>query len=64
MLTRRKGKIIFYKGTNLNTKETYVCDYCKRTMHLDAVIDFRVSVTSFDEHVTTFKKPSLFMTEN
>lgn len=58
------GKIEFYSGSNMNLKETYVCDYCKRTMVVKAFINFSTDVPQLDNpHVTKFKTSALTLDE-
>lgn len=60
----QQGKIEFHSGTNMDLKETYVCDYCKRTMHIKAFINFSVDVSQLDKtHITKFKTSSLTLEE-
>lgn len=61
------GKIINYLGNNMNTTETYYCDYCGRKFKVDANIKFFVDskTKNFKNTYTTkLSKPSLFLKED
>lgn len=61
------GKLINYLGLNMNTTETYYCDYCGKRFKVDANIKFYVDskVKNYkNTYKTKLSKPSLFMKED
>lgn len=60
----KQGKIEFYSGYNMNLKETYICDYCKRKMTVKSSINFSVEIPQLENtHITKFKTSSLKLDE-
>lgn len=35
------GKIVYYAGTDMNLKESYLCDYCGHNIRVEATVEFR-----------------------
>lgn len=61
------GKIINYFGSNMNTTESYCCDYCGRKFKVDANVKFFVDSKTKDfknTYQTKLSKPSLFLKED
>ena len=61
------GKIINYLGKNMNTVESYCCDYCKRNFRVDASVKFFVNSKTKNftsTYKTKLSKPSLFLKED
>lgn len=61
-------RILFDGGKQMNTKETYVCDYCNTPFKVSAYIKFNVEedkMHNFNKnYVTSLKKSTLFLDED
>ena len=55
------GKIL--GKLNIDTSETYVCDFCNEPFHADMNMSFTISKFTPTQHVTKLKKTSLFLDE-
>ena len=61
----REGRIEFFSGSNMNLKETYVCDFCKHTMTVKAFVNFSVDTPQLPpSHITKFKTSTLTLDED
>ena len=56
------GKIL--DSLIFDDNESYRCDYCNKTFYAKMNIDFEVSTTKVEEHVTKLHKPALFLKED
>lgn len=56
------GKIL--NTLEVDTNESYKCDYCNKTFYVKMDIDFTIKDTKFEEHVTKLHKPALFLKED
>lgn len=61
------GKIINYLGKDMDTVESYYCDYCGKKFNIEANVKFYTNSKS-KNFKTTYKtklsKPSLFLKED
>ena len=56
------GKIL--DNLNIDTNESYICDYCNEPFHATMDISLSVSKHATSQHVTKLKKTSLFLDED
>ena len=60
-------RILFDAGEPMDTHEHFVCEYCNTPFDVDAYVTFSVkedTIKNFNQnHVTTLRKNSLFLSE-
>lgn len=56
-----EGKIL--DTQNIDTSESYICDFCGEPFHINMNISFTVSKHTPTKHVTKLKKTPLFLDE-
>lgn len=61
-------RILFDGGKPMNTRESYICDYCNTPFKISAYVKFNVeedTLHNFNKsYVTSLKKNSLFLDED
>lgn len=59
-----KGKIQIAPNSDMNLKESYVCDYCGHKLYVTAKVEFKAEIHTLpNSHITKFKKSNLFLDE-